>query len=466
MAAALAPALIHAEAQEPDPKPQDPTEAVSYTGDIRPIVVNFCATCHHGDDPDGGFVLDDYDDVREHTEDGDLLERINDDADPMPPAGLMPERQRELFKQWAAGGYKYEGKGTGSDEVVPFEPPPIEPVSVDDGAFKLLERVQGHWVGSMNLMGRDMDWFAWDYRAIAPSHVHAIFEGGTLGNLFNSLFVSDFRGTRTVMARNGGVLNGIYRTSYFVLDRIQEKGKATSYRLVDAYGGPGIMWMELTFEGDDLTFVAHTSRLGMAGPPRQHMRFKGSRMHPELAKAQAKEVGFPEVRAEASFPKGLELPFWGKGIPITSYSYIWEDKRLSVKELGKIARDPIRIDQMPHLAQLELSIERGVDHNLTPLGVYLSREPLTDAKGKLRMKWGYPDEDVFNGILMFSDLTAGENVFTFTYLHPGTYYLTVVADVNRDGYPSKGDVTHASVRVEVAPEHTTKVQVPGLTVQN
>ena len=85
----------------------------------------------------------------------------------------------------------------------------------------------GHWVGKMKLMGKPIDWFAFDYRPISPSHIHGIFEGGSMGNLFTSFFVADYKGTKTIMARNGGILSGFYRTSYFVLDKIDIKNNET-----------------------------------------------------------------------------------------------------------------------------------------------------------------------------------------------------------------------------------------------
>ena len=116
-------------------------------------------------------------------------------------------------------------------------------------------------------MGQSYDWFSFDYRAIAPSHIHGIYEGGTMGNLFTSFFVTEYKGKRTIMARNGGVLNDIYRTSYFVLDSVKYSGGDSYYRLVDAYGGDQIMYMELTFSGDDLSFNSYTSQFGMKSKP-------------------------------------------------------------------------------------------------------------------------------------------------------------------------------------------------------
>jgi len=204
-------------------------DEISYTNDIEPVVKNFCVTCHAGEKPEGDFVLTGYAEVKRHVAEGNLLERINDSADPMPPSGKMPQYMRRMFKVWADTGFVNQGKNRKKNDAakfkyVDFKPPVITPVDINKQGFELLEKTQGHWVGTMNLMGQKFDWMAFDFRAIAPSHVHGIFEGGTIGNLFTSFFVTEFNGKRTIMARNGGLLNGIYRTSYFVLDHVEERG--------------------------------------------------------------------------------------------------------------------------------------------------------------------------------------------------------------------------------------------------
>lgn len=67
--------------------------------------------------------------------------------------------------------------------------------------------MQGHWVESLVIMKQKFDWFAFDYRAISPPHVHGIYEGGTMGNLMTSFFITEFNGIKTLMPRNGGLLN-------------------------------------------------------------------------------------------------------------------------------------------------------------------------------------------------------------------------------------------------------------------
>ncbi|MEM9017113.1 MAG: hypothetical protein AAGC68_08860, partial [Verrucomicrobiota bacterium] len=355
-------------------------DEVSYSNDIRPVVKNFCTTCHAGDDPEGDFVLTSYVEVREHTEGGELLRRINDPNDPMPEDGLMPKHLRRLFQTWADSGYLEQGTRPPTKQenaYGDFEATEIEPFDLSEGGFEMLEKMQGHWVGSMTLMGTNYDWMAFDYRAISPSHVHGIFEGGTIGNLLTSFFVADYKGTKTIMARNGGILNGIYRISYFVLEDVRERWGKKTYRFVDAYGGRRIMSMDLSFSGDRLEFTAWTSRLGLKAPSK-HMEFKGKRERPELAAAAAEAVGFPEKTVALVFPDPIPQPTWVGEYPMTSATYISEEPGKSLEELGRIAKDPLTIDKIPHLARLTVSIERTPRIEGTKLLVFLSSKPLTD----------------------------------------------------------------------------------------
>jgi hypothetical protein len=454
-------------------------DEISFEHTISPIVNNFCTTCHAGDDPDGEFVLTSYESVRAKVEDGSLLERINDTEDPMPPSGMMPKHMRRMIKLWSETGFKDKGNPRSASEkpVIDygdFKPPKITPVDINENkiAFRLLEKVQGHWVGSMRLMGQDYEWMAFDFRAIEKSHIHAIFEGGSIGNLFTSFFVTNYNGKRTIMARNGGILNGIYRTSYFVLDKAQQytndDGKEeTHFRFIDAYGGKDIMYMELTFAENWMVFSAYTSRMGLNFPAKPHMEFQGERMNAELAKAAAKKFGFPKDELDIDFAKGIPKPNWGSDdIPQTSASYIWEEPGKSIEELGKIARDPYPIDKMPYLAKLTVKAERNEKTEGKPLLIFLSAQSLTDVNGKLITKNGFLQEDVANSLLMFPEITGEQNEFTFTYLHPGQYYLTVIADMNGDSFPTPGDLTHPSKKITVKPRSNDSVKVTGIEVQN
>ena len=89
----------------PVAKETEKEEVVTYSNTIKSLVNRKCVGCHkiYGS---GGLSLVTYENVKDATEKGKLLKRINDEAKPMPKAGLMSEKNRQLFQKWAVSGYK------------------------------------------------------------------------------------------------------------------------------------------------------------------------------------------------------------------------------------------------------------------------------------------------------------------------------------------------------------------------
>lgn len=81
------------------------TEEVTYADDIEQIMFNHCVTCHGGAAPFAGLSLETYNAVKESTENGNLLSRIENVSNPMPPAGLMSADDRAKVAKWAADGF-------------------------------------------------------------------------------------------------------------------------------------------------------------------------------------------------------------------------------------------------------------------------------------------------------------------------------------------------------------------------
>jgi len=121
------------------------SDEVSCSNDIRPIVNNFCTTCHAGANPEGEFTLTSYADVKKYVEQGTPLHRINDPEEPMPQNGLMPEYRRRMFQVWADQGYVNKGKARSAasrKQMQKFTPPKIQPVDVTQQGFEMLEYLQ------------------------------------------------------------------------------------------------------------------------------------------------------------------------------------------------------------------------------------------------------------------------------------------------------------------------------------
>ena len=91
--------------------PSDPCEittAISYAGDILPILDTHCNGCHSGGAPSAGLDLTIHSSVAESALEGSLLERLRLPATNirmMPLGGQpLPECDIVLFESWTSAG--------------------------------------------------------------------------------------------------------------------------------------------------------------------------------------------------------------------------------------------------------------------------------------------------------------------------------------------------------------------------
>lgn len=87
-----------------EPLPQ----TVTYDAQIAPIMQSQCVNCHSTSFPSGGLNLEGYQNVRQSTENGNLIDRISRPVgDPliMPQNGQLPQNNINLIIQWQTDGY-------------------------------------------------------------------------------------------------------------------------------------------------------------------------------------------------------------------------------------------------------------------------------------------------------------------------------------------------------------------------
>ena len=80
-------------------------ETVTYEGDVQAIIIANCVNCHSGPNANAGLQLTSYVNVRAAAEQGNLLNRVNNAANPMPQTGLLPPEIRQIIDQWVIDGY-------------------------------------------------------------------------------------------------------------------------------------------------------------------------------------------------------------------------------------------------------------------------------------------------------------------------------------------------------------------------
>ena len=85
-------------------------DIVDYTNHVMPIISSNCVSCHNSNaNPIGPFPLETYDEVRDKTENENLLARIQlPEGAPliMPPAGKMSQTNIDIILKWKQQGYK------------------------------------------------------------------------------------------------------------------------------------------------------------------------------------------------------------------------------------------------------------------------------------------------------------------------------------------------------------------------
>ncbi|MEM8885440.1 MAG: hypothetical protein AAGD14_15350, partial [Planctomycetota bacterium] len=117
-------------------------------------------------------------------------------------------------------------------------------------------------------------------------------------------------------------------------------------------------------------------------------------------------------------------------------------------------------------SQLAVSVKRTPATRGKKLFLFLSQKALTEKDGRFLAEHGYVRADLLDTLLSFPELAGSQDAFTFTYLHPGIYYLTVVADLDGDGLPGPGDISHPRTKVVVKPKSKQAVHVDELNVLN
>lgn len=83
----------------------DPEETnITYSENIESIFSTNCASCHESGN-NYAPIFSGYADVKDKTENGALLDRIQSDTNPMPPTGKMSAENIQAFIDWAEAGY-------------------------------------------------------------------------------------------------------------------------------------------------------------------------------------------------------------------------------------------------------------------------------------------------------------------------------------------------------------------------
>ncbi len=83
----------------------DSTSKITYTNEIKTIMMNNCYDCHNNPASNGApMSLTTYQEVKNAVNSRGLINRINSTTNPMPPSGIMSLNNKALIQQWKDDG--------------------------------------------------------------------------------------------------------------------------------------------------------------------------------------------------------------------------------------------------------------------------------------------------------------------------------------------------------------------------
>ncbi len=82
------------------------TTNVTYSESVQPIMQNRCVSCHNANFPSGGVRLDNYEQVKKHADEGDLLGSIKHlpGYEPMPQGSKLDDCTILKIEIWIDNG--------------------------------------------------------------------------------------------------------------------------------------------------------------------------------------------------------------------------------------------------------------------------------------------------------------------------------------------------------------------------
>ncbi len=90
---------------EATPPSTPPNSNITYDGNVESIIASNCLGCHGNPTSNGApSSFNTYSLVKTGVQSGNILNRINNTTNPMPPNGLMSQSNRDIIQQWLDDG--------------------------------------------------------------------------------------------------------------------------------------------------------------------------------------------------------------------------------------------------------------------------------------------------------------------------------------------------------------------------
>lgn len=281
----------------------------------------------------------------------------------------------------------------------------------------ILEHLPGIWNGSVTSstpLGNYPEWIM-DFRPISSSHISGKAELDTLNNIFMSFFLTKYNGEYLMAFRNGGGFAGAQRVSYAKIDSVSETSSEAYYRFSDFIAGEQRVYSEFRFRGDSLLMKVYTNRYNTQNTPTIHMEWRAKRVDATSATSAIQTFSYPKKVLAKDMTNAFE--------------------NLSEAIYYSEGSDPFPQSDHPHIGEttINISLDNNVQTSANGITILsITTQPLFNNNLFVPSNLKYRSRYV---------LLRGAGPFTYTFdiMHPGSYYLNAIYDVNGNLAPGSGE---------------------------
>ena len=331
-------------------------------------------------------------------------------------------------------------KDTAQHQQVITHTPPVLTDTTQVKGYNLLSKICGIWDGgvtSTTALGSYPEWIV-DFRPMSASQVGAKNELDTANSIFMSFFITYHDSAYKLAFRNGGSFTNLQRVSYMEIDSVVENAGFSYYRFVDFVKGAKKTITEVTFKQDSLIITSFTNKYNTLNTPVQHMQWRARLQDTTSCQAAIAHFNYPKKTLVENFD--------------TTFANVTET--VYYQNVG----DPYPSTAQPYVGQSTLSYTSS--YALNPANhvfLLVTAQPLISGFTFNTANMKYRSRYVI--------LNASTSQFTFTLMHPGTYYYYAYYDANGDGILDSGDYVSTSNTTFTLPVSGTATATTNLNFQ-
>jgi len=301
--------------------------------------------------------------------------------------------------------------------------------------FSFFEKIIGQWEGpvmSNTPAGSFEVWYV-DFRPVSASQVsqYSIMDANTLN--YTSFFVVAYGDKLKIAMRTEGVFMNKGCVTYEFLDSVDANNGY--YRFSDCKSGIKRAYTEFIFNGNALIMQTFTNKFNKEQITTLHSKWEAKLVDRNAADTAKNHLGFPKPVAVKDFSNAF--------------------KNMNESIYFTFENDPYPSDPQPYVGSLTVSIT--FDSKLktkkdNEIFIVLSTKPIFEG-----LKYKKENLKYFS---KYAFLPVDTKSFTFTNVHPGTYYLYSYNDIDNDKRHKKGDYMSSNLQniVTVVPQTNTSAE--------